>query len=107
MRPRIDGAGPLRIYFRIVLPLIQPVLITVGVFQVVWVWNDYISPTIFLSSPEKTTIVLLASQAVSQFTVNWPSFMAVAVIALLPMLIFFVAMQKYIVQGLTNGSIKG
>jgi len=104
---RIDGANPFRIYWSIVLPLIRPVLITVSVFQVMWVWNDYITPTIFISSPEKDTLVLLASQAVSQFTINWPAFMAVAVIVLIPMLIFFIFMQRYIVDGLVNGSVKG
>jgi raffinose/stachyose/melibiose transport system permease protein len=104
---RIDGAGPLRLYWAIVLPLIRPVLITVGVFQVMWVWNDYIAPTIFLSSPSNNTLVLLAEQAVSQFQTNWPDFMAVTVIVLLPMLIFFITMQRYIVDGLVSGSVKG
>ncbi|HKT56349.1 MAG TPA: carbohydrate ABC transporter permease [Microbacterium sp.] len=104
---RIDGAGPWRLYFSIVLPLIRPVLITVGVFQVMWVWNDYISPTIFLSSPSNNTLVLLAEQAVAQFTTNWPAFMTVTVIVLIPMLIFFIFMQKYIVDGLVSGSVKG
>lgn len=104
---RIDGAGPWRLYVSIVLPLIRPVLITVGVFQVMWVWNDYISPTIFLSSPSNNTLVLLAEQAVAQFTTNWPAFMTVTVIVLIPMLIFFIFMQKYIVDGLVSGSVKG
>lgn len=104
---RIDGAGPLRIYGTIVLPLIRPVLITVGVFQTMWVWNDYISPTIFLSSAGNQTLVLLASQAVSQFTVDWPAFMTVSVIVLIPMVVFFVTMQKYIVDGLVQGGVKG
>lgn len=104
---RIDGASPIRIYWTIVMPLIRPVLITVSVFQVMWVWNDYVSPIIFLSSPEKSTLVLLASRAVSEFSVNWPAFMSVTVIVLIPMVIFFVTMQKYIVDGLVGGSVKG
>ena len=104
---RIDGASPFRIFAMIILPLISPVLVTVSVFQTMWVWNDYVSPTIFLSSPVKNTLVLLASRAVSEFSVNWPAFMAVTVVVLLPMLIFFLAMQKYIVNGLVSGSVKG
>lgn len=104
---RIDGAGPFRMYWKIALPLIRPVLITVGVFQVMSVWNDYVSPTIFLSSPEKSTLVLLAYQSVAQFTVNWPAFMAVSVVVLIPMVVFFVTMQRYIVDGLVAGSVKG
>ncbi|MET7490040.1 carbohydrate ABC transporter permease [Streptomyces sp. NPDC005538] len=104
---RIDGAGAVRIYWAIVLPLVRPVLITVGVFQTMWVWNDYISPTILLSTPEKSTLVLLASQAVAQFTTDWPAFMTITVIVLIPMVIFFLTMQKYIVEGLVAGSVKG
>jgi len=104
---RIDGAGPFRIYRSVALPLIRPVLATVGVFQVMWVWNDYVSPTILISSPNHDTLVLLAYQAISQFTTNWPSFLAVTVIVLIPMVVFFVAMQKYIVAGLFTGSVKG
>lgn len=104
---RIDGATPVRLYWSIVLPLIRPVLITVGVFQVMWVWNDYIFPTIFLSSPSNNTLVLLAEQAIAQFTTNWPAFMTVTVIVLIPMLAFFIAMQRYIVDGLISGSVKG
>lgn len=104
---RIDGAGPLRIYYSVALPLIRPVLITVGVFQVMFVWNDFIAPTVFVSSPEKSTLVLLAARAVSQFTVNWPMFMTVTVVVLIPILIFFIRTQRYIVSGLISGSLKG
>jgi raffinose/stachyose/melibiose transport system permease protein len=104
---RIDGAGPVRMYFSVALPLIRPVLITVGVFQTMWVWNDYLAPIVFLSSPEKSTLVLLAARAVSQFTVNWPMFMTVTVVVLVPILIFFIFAQRYIVSGLISGGVKG
>jgi raffinose/stachyose/melibiose transport system permease protein len=104
---RIDGASPFRVFWSIVLPIIRPVIITVCVFQTMWVWNDYVSPTIFISSPENSTLVLLASEAVSQFITNWPSFMAVTVIVLLPMLALFIFAQRYIVDGLVSGSVKG
>ena len=104
---RIDGAKPLRMYLSIALPLSRPVLITVGVFQTMWIWNDFISPTICLSSPENVTLVLLAWRAVSQFLVNWPMFMTVTVVVLIPMVIFFIFAQRYIVSGLVSGSLKG
>ncbi|WP_082498898.1 MULTISPECIES: carbohydrate ABC transporter permease [unclassified Rathayibacter] len=104
---RIDGAGPWQIYWRIVLPLIRPILITVGVFQTMWVWNDFITPNVFISSPEKQTLVLQVYKAVGQFGVNWPAFLTLSVIVLLPMVVFFIAMQKHIVGGLVSGSVKG
>lgn len=104
---RIDGAGPLRIYWTLVLPLIRPILVTVGVFQTMWVWNDFITPNVFLSSPSKSTLVLQVYSAVGQFTTDWPAFMTLSVIALVPMLVFFIFMQRHIVAGLVQGSIKG
>lgn len=104
---KIDGAGPFRIYWQIVLPLIRPILITVGVFQVMGVWNDFLTPSVFISSPEKTTIILQVYRAVGQFTTNWPMFMTLSVIVLIPMLVFFIVMQKHIVSGLVSGSVKG
>ena len=104
---RIDGCGAFGIYWRIVLPLIQPILITVGVFQTMWVWNDFITPTVFLSSAGNMTLVLQVYSAVGQFSVNWPAFMTLTVIVLFPVVVFFIAMQKHIVSGLVGGSVKG
>ncbi|SHG54079.1 raffinose/stachyose/melibiose transport system permease protein [Kaistia soli DSM 19436] len=104
---RIDGCGTFGIYWRIVLPLIRPILITVGVFQTMWVWNDFITPTVFLSSPVNKTLVLQVYSAVGQFAINWPAFMTLTVIVLFPVVVFFIAMQKHIVNGLVSGGIKG
>ncbi len=104
---KIDGAGVVQIFWRIVLPLIRPILVTVGVFQTMWVWNDFITPNVFISSPEKRTIVLQVYSAVGEFTTDWPSFMTVSVLALIPMVIFFVLTQRHIVSGLLSGGLKG
>ena len=103
----LDGAGPFQIFWRVVLPLIRPILVTVGVFQTMWVWNDFIIPNVFLSSPDKRTIVLQVYTAVGEFRTDWPSFMTLSVIALVPMVIFFVVTQRHIVSGLLAGSLKG
>lgn len=104
---RIDGAGVWQIFWRIILPLIKPILITVGVFQTMWVWNDFLLPTVFISSPAKRTVVLQVYNAVSEFTTNWPVFMTVSVVALVPMVIFFIFTQRHIVSGLLAGGVKG
>jgi raffinose/stachyose/melibiose transport system permease protein len=72
-----------------------------------WVWNDFITPNVFISSPEKRTIVLQVYSAVGEFTTDWPAFMTVSVLALIPMVIFFVFTQRHIVSGLLAGGIKG
>lgn len=104
---RLDGAGDVQIFGRIVLPLIKPILVTVGIFQTMWVWNDFLLPTVFISSPEKRTIVLQVYNAVSEFTTDWPMFMTVSVVALIPMIVFFVLTQRHIASGLLAGSVKG
>jgi raffinose/stachyose/melibiose transport system permease protein len=104
---RIDGASNFQIFWRIALPLIRPILVTVGVFQTMWVWNDFLTPVVFISSPEKQTLVLQVYKAVGEFSTNWPMFLTLSVIVLIPMVIFFIAMQRHIVSGLTAGSVKG
>lgn len=104
---RIDGAGSFQIYWKIVLPLIRPILITVGVFQTMWIWNDFFTPVVFISSTDKQTLVLQVYKAVGQFSTDWPAFMTLSVIVLIPMVVFFIAMQRHIVNGLIQGSVKG
>lgn len=104
---RIDGAGPLRIFWSIVLPLIRPILTTVVVFQTMSTWNDFMTANVFISSSNLRTIVLQVYNAVGQFTTDWPSFMTITVLALIPVFVFFVFCQKWIVSGLVAGAVKG
>jgi raffinose/stachyose/melibiose transport system permease protein len=104
---KLDGCGPWQIFWRIVVPLIRPILTTVVIFQTMWVWNDFLTPNVFLSSPEKSTIVLQVYTAVGQFSVDWPAFLTLSVMVLVPMVIFFVAVQRHIMSGLLSGAIKG
>ena len=104
---RIDGAGPLRIFWNIVLPLIRPILTTVVVFQTMTTWNDFMTANVFISSSNLRTIVLQVYNAVGQFTTDWPSFMTITVLALIPVFIFFIFCQKWIVSGLAAGAVKG
>lgn len=104
---KIDGAGPFRIYWTIVLPLIRPIITTVVVFQTMSTWNDFLLPNVFLQSTSKQTVVLQVYNAVQQFSTNWPLFMATTVLALVPVFIFFCFCQKWIVSGLVAGSVKG
>ena len=104
---RIDGAGPFRIFWTIVLPLIRPILTTVIVFQTMGTWNDFMTPSVYISSTNKQTIVLQVFNAISTFTTNWPLFMTVTSIALIPVFVFFIFCQRWIVAGLVAGSVKG
>jgi raffinose/stachyose/melibiose transport system permease protein len=104
---RIDGCGPLQTYLRVVLPLCRPVLVTVGVFQTMWVWNDFLVANTFLSSPQKDTIVLQVYNSVGQYSTDWPAFMTLTALSLVPITVFFMVMQRHIVSGLLAGAVKG
>ncbi|MFI7497647.1 carbohydrate ABC transporter permease [Streptomyces sp. NPDC049687] len=104
---RLDGCGPWQIFWRIVLPLIRPILATVAVFQTMWIWNDFYTPNVYLSDPGKSTIVLEVYTSVGQFQVDWPAFLTLSVMALVPMVVFFVAVQRHIMSGLLSGAVKG
>lgn len=104
---RIDGAGPLRIYWQIVLPLIRLILVTVIVFQTMGTWNNFMYPNVFLSSSELQTIIVQTYNAVGEFTTDWPSYMTMTLIALIPVFVFFILCQRWIVAGLIAGSVKG
>lgn len=104
---RLDGCGPWQIFWRVVLPLIRPILATVAVFQTMWVWNDFFTPNVYLSDPAKSTIVLEVYTSVGQFQVDWPAFLTLSVMALVPMVVFFFAAQRHIMSGLLSGAVKG
>jgi raffinose/stachyose/melibiose transport system permease protein len=104
---RIDGAGQVKIFWLIVIPLIRPILVTVGVLQTMWVWNDFLIANTFIVSPSHYTIVMEVYSTVGQFTTDWPAFMAITVLSLIPITIFFIVMQRQIVHGLVAGAVKG
>ncbi|MBB0228405.1 ABC transporter permease subunit [Streptomyces calidiresistens] len=105
---RIDGAGHARIYWSIMLPLMRPVMVTASIFAFIWSWNDFFGPLIYLKSPDNYTMPLALRQYVDQTTVSdYGGQMAMAVLALLPVLIFFIVFQRYIVDGVATSGLKG
>ncbi|UED83640.1 carbohydrate ABC transporter permease [Streptomyces profundus] len=105
---RIDGAGHPRIFFSIVLPLMRPVLATASIFAFIWSWNDFLAPLIYLRSPDSYPLPLMLRQYTDQTTVSdYGAQMAAAVLALVPVLLFFVLFQRYIVEGVATQGLKG
>jgi raffinose/stachyose/melibiose transport system permease protein len=72
-----------------------------------WVWNDFLIANTFLSSPQKDTLVLQVYNSIGQYSTDWPSFMTLTVLSLVPITVFFVVMQRHIVSGLLAGAVKG
>ncbi len=104
---RIDGANPIQIFIRLIVPLMTPALILVGVFHFLSSWNDYLGPLIFLNDQSKYTLTLGLSQFRGMFGVDMVSIMAVTFLICLPPLALFFFAQRYIVGGIATTGIKG
>lgn len=104
---RIDGLGELGIYSKIMLPLAKPGLATLTIFSFVTIWNDFMGPLIYINSTNKKTIQLGLRLFVTQFSAEYSLIMAAALVTLIPVLIVFLALQKYFVEGIATSGIKG
>ncbi|GMQ62149.1 carbohydrate ABC transporter permease [Vallitalea maricola] len=105
---RIDGASEFRIFHKLVFPLAKPALATVVILNFVWRWNDYEGPLIFLTDKKYYTLTVGLTNFIDEAGVAQDHLiMAGAVVALIPMLVIFLIGQKYMIQGLTAGSVKG
>lgn len=103
---RIDGAGEFRIFAMIIAPLAKPIIATIAIFSFMWRWNDFLWPFIVLSAKKKMTLQLALANFVGQFQINWADLLAMTVVTMIPMIIVFLALQKYFVKGLTAGGVK-
>lgn len=104
----IDGCTPFQTFFRVVFPVLKPITVTVAILQTMWIWNDYLLPYLVLGSKFKTipVAVQLAMQG-AYGSVDWGSFMAMLVLAIIPIVIFYLFGQKYIISGVIAGAVKG
>lgn len=104
----IDGCSPLQIYFKIVLPILKPTMISVGVLEAMWIWNDYLLPTLVLDIKKYRTIPMLIQYFRGSYgKVEMGPMMACIVMTVLPIVIIYIAGQKHIIKGVLDGSVKG
>ncbi len=104
---RIDGMSEYRIYWKIMLPLSKPALSTLTIFTFVATWNDYLGPLIYLRSQNKKTIQLGLKMFISQYSSDYGLIMAGSVMSLIPVLLVFLILQKYFVEGVASTGLKG
>jgi raffinose/stachyose/melibiose transport system permease protein len=101
----IDGANPLRTFFQLIFPLLKPITATIAILDVLWIWNDFLLPLIIL--PKQSTLQLAQYGFFSLFKREYSLAMASLVLSASPIILFYLAMQKYIVKGIAAGAVKG
>ena len=104
----IDGCGPIGTYFKVVVPMLEPTLISVGILELMWVWNDYLLPYLVLDINEYRTIPIHIQYLKGSYgTVDLGATMALILLSIIPVIIFYLAYQKYIIKGVAAGAVKG
>ena len=104
----IDGCGPVQTFFQVVLPMLKPTLISVGILQTMWIWNDYLLPTMVLDINEYRTIPIHVDYLKGSYgTVDLGATMAVIMVSILPIIILYLFCQKHIIKGVAAGAVKG
>ena len=104
----IDGCGPVRTFFRVVLPMLQPTLVSVGILEMMWIWNDYLLPVLVLDINEYRTIPIHIQYLKGSYgTVDLGTTMALILLSILPVVIFYLIAQKYVIEGIAAGAVKG
>lgn len=105
----IDGCNPLITFFKVVLPIMKPTVITVAILNAMWIWNDYLLPylVIGVSTPYKTIPVAVQYLMGSYGAKDYGSLMALLVLSIIPIIVFYLCCQKYIIEGVVAGAVKG
>lgn len=103
---RIDGASEFGIMMKIMIPMAKPIVSVLCIFSFMWRWNDYLWPKLVINSKTKYTLQLALANFSGEYSVNWSSLLAMSVISMIPVLIVFVTLQKYIIGGMTAGGVK-
>jgi raffinose/stachyose/melibiose transport system permease protein len=103
----IDGASRFQVFWRIVFPLLRPATASVLIFLGVWIWNDFLNPLIILGPSRGTTITTGIYRSIGQYQADFGAMFALMFLATLPVLIFYLALQRHFIRGLTGGATKG
>ncbi len=104
----IDGCGPVKTFFNVVFPMLRPTMISVGILEIMWVWNDYLLPYLVLDINEYRTIPIHIQYLKGSYgTVDLGATMALILLSIIPVIIFYLLCQKYIIKGVAAGAVKG
>jgi raffinose/stachyose/melibiose transport system permease protein len=103
----IDGASTWRVFWQIVFPILKPITVTVAILDVIWIWNDYLLPSLTLTSQDNKTIPLAMALFFGQYNIEWNMSMAALTFSIIPVIVFYLSAQKYIIKGIAAGAVKG
>lgn len=103
----IDGCGSMRTFFFIVFPILRPTAITVAILNAMWIWNDYLLPTLVLPKEQQTIPMAIQFLRGGYGAIDMAAMMAMLVLAIIPIIVFYLACQKYIIKGVVAGAVKG
>ena len=104
----IDGCSPIKTFFYVVFPILKPTAITVAILNAMWIWNDFLLPYLLLGSADKTLSVAIQLTMQGAYgAIDWGGFMSMLVLAIIPIVIFYLLCQKYIIKGVIDGAVKG
>lgn len=104
----IDGCTPIQMYFKIVLPILKPTCITVSILQAMWIWNDYLLPSLVLDLKKYKTLPIAIQYLKGGYgAVDMGAMMGALVLSIIPIIVFYIACQKHIIEGVVAGAVKG
>jgi raffinose/stachyose/melibiose transport system permease protein len=103
----IDGCSPFGIYWRITLPLLKPVIATVAIIDSLAVWNEFLTPLLFLQSRRNSVLLLEVFRGIGQFSINYFLMLPMLVLTIAPVIVLYIVLQRYIIKGVVGGAIKG
>jgi raffinose/stachyose/melibiose transport system permease protein len=103
----IDGCGELKLFYTVIFPLLLPVTATIAILNLLWIWNDFLLPLLMLTDSDRYTLLLSTNMLFGEYSNDWSNILAALVLAMLPVVIFYLILQKYILNGIAEGAIKG
>ncbi|MCD9023867.1 carbohydrate ABC transporter permease [Cohnella silvisoli] len=103
----VDGCGEIRLFFVVIFPLLLPVTATIAILNLLWMWNDFLFPLLMLTDSDSYTLLLSTNMLFGEYNNDWSAILASLVMAMLPVIVLYIVLQKYILNGIADGAIKG
>lgn len=103
----MDGCGELKLFYAVIFPLLLPVTATIAILNLLWMWNDFLLPLLILTDSDKYTLLLSTNMLFGQYSNDWSNILASLILAMLPVVIFYLFLQRYILNGIAEGAVKG